>query len=89
MKKAIATGLKGLVAAVAMTAVAEEQQWAGYAVDSGAKGAAAKTTVKPPPADAPYRNPDLDVEKRIDDLLPRLMPEEKAKLLHAAGGLSP
>ena len=88
MNKTIATGLKGLVAAVAMTAVAEEQQWAGYAVDSGAKGAAAKTTVKPPPADAPYRNPDLDVEKRIDDLLPRLMPEEKAKLLHAAGGLS-
>jgi len=33
-------------------------------------------------ADAPYRNPDLDVEKRIDDLLPRLTDEEKSILIH-------
>ena len=42
----------------------------------------------PPPADAPYRNPALDVEARIDDLLPRLTDDEKVHLLHATGGLS-
>ena len=42
----------------------------------------------PPPADAPYRNPGLDVEARIDDLLPRLTDEEKMHLIHATGGLS-
>ena len=42
----------------------------------------------PPPVDAPYRNPALDVEARIDDLLPRLTDEEKVHLLHATGGLT-
>lgn len=69
-------------------AYGDEKGWVGFAVDKGTGVKATATTALPPPADAPYRNPGLDVEKRIDDLLPRLLPEEKCRLLHAVGGLS-
>ena len=83
----IKVGFAAACAAFGMAVAAEEKPWAGYAVDAGTKGAqgAAVGTL---PADAPYRDASLDVERRIDDLLPRLRPEEKAKLLHAVGGLS-
>ncbi len=38
-----------------------------------------------PPADAPYRNPTLPVEKRVADLLQRMTPEEKATMLSGSG----
>ena len=90
MTKTTAIALAALGFALAATAdeAKKDEAWAGYALDTGAKTAEVKTTAQPPPANAPYRNPGLDVEKRIDDLLPRLLPEEKAKLLHAAGGLN-
>ena len=43
---------------------------------------------QPEPADAPYRNPDLPVERRIDDLLPRLTPEEKSQLIHTVSSVT-
>ncbi len=73
-------------AACALAALADEP-FVGFAddkvevSDAGSAGA-------PPPADAPYRNPGLDVEKRIDDLLPRLTDEEKMHLVHASGGMT-
>ena len=70
---------------LARTSVGEP--WAGLTVDSGATTSAVVFVGNALPADAPYRNPSLDVEKRIDDLVPRLLPEEKAKLLHAVNGL--
>jgi beta-glucosidase len=33
------------------------------------------------PADLPFRNPDLPVEKRIDDLVGRLTLDEKVSLM--------
>lgn len=41
-----------------------------------------------PPEDAPYRNPRLPIEERLDDLMGRLTPEEKARMAHASGGMS-
>jgi beta-glucosidase len=38
-----------------------------------------------PPADAPYRNPNLPVEKRVADLLSRMTLEEKATMLSGSG----
>lgn len=37
---------------------------------------------------APYRNPDLPIEERINDLMSRLTPEEKAELLHGASNFT-
>ncbi len=37
---------------------------------------------------APYRDSSLDMEKRVDDLMRRLTPEEKAELLHGASSFS-
>lgn len=71
-------------ALAAATAAFAEEEFVGFAeggeivADSGFAGI-------PPPADAPYRDPSLDIEKRIDDLLPRLTDEEKAHLVHATG----
>lgn len=53
----------------------------GYASDTE-KVSESKDFGTPPPADAPYRDASLDIEKRIDDLLPRLMDEEKAHIIH-------
>lgn len=41
-----------------------------------------------PPKDAPYRNPKLPIEERVNDLFARLTPEEKARLVHASSGSS-
>ena len=54
---------------------------AGYAADNDQVVDAAPSSL-PPPSDAPYRDPSLDVEARINDLLPRLTDEEKAHLIH-------
>ncbi len=59
----------------------------GYASDAE-KVAETKDLGTPPPADAPYRNPSLDVEARIADLLPRLTDEEKMRLIHSASGMA-
>lgn len=37
---------------------------------------------------APYRNSRLPLEKRVEDLMQRLTPEEKAELLHGASSFS-
>jgi len=63
-----------------------DQGWQGFATDREVVTRAAVTN--PPPANAPYRNPDLGVDERIADLLPRLTPQEKVHLLHATGGLT-
>ena len=54
----------------ALSAMADEP-FVGFA-DDKVEVKDSGDTGSPPPADAPYRNPALDVEKRIDDLLPRL-----------------
>ena len=41
-----------------------------------------QATAGAPPADAPYLNPDLPVEKRVADLLPRLTLKEKTSLIY-------
>ena len=41
-----------------------------------------------PPADAIYRNADLDIETRIDDVLTWMTPYEKMKALHSCGWAS-
>ena len=38
-----------------------------------------------PPSTPPYRNPQLSAEQRADDLLGRMTPEEKARLLAGCG----
>lgn len=38
--------------------------------------------------DAPYRNSKLSLEERVNDLMQRLTPEEKAELLHGASSFS-
>ena len=38
-----------------------------------------------PPKDAPYKNPKLPVEQRVEDLLRRMTPREKAQMLSGAG----
>jgi beta-glucosidase len=43
--------------------------------------AAARPAGAEPPADLPFRNPDLAVERRIDDLLSRLTLDEKVSLM--------
>lgn len=58
-----------------------------FATDTAVDTGVCQTSA-PPPADAPFRNPELDIEARIDDLLPRLTDEEKVHLLHATGGLT-
>jgi len=58
-----------------------------YAIDEAVKGDGAAFG-QPPPADAPYRNPALDVEARINDLLPRLTDEEKMHLIHSSSGMT-
>lgn len=37
------------------------------------------------PASAPYKNPKLPVEQRVEDLLRRMTPREKAELLSGSG----
>ena len=37
---------------------------------------------------APYQNPDLPVERRIDDLLPRLTPAERGQLIHTVSSVT-
>ena len=37
------------------------------------------------PADAPYKNPKLPVEQRLEDLLRRMTPQEKAEMLAGSG----
>ena len=59
----------------------------GFAADTEV-GAGVCRTLESPPADAPYRNPALDVEARIDDLLPRLTDEEKMHLVHSSSGMT-
>jgi len=49
---------------------------------SAAAGFQAQTPV---PADAPYKNAGLPVEKRVADLLGRMTPEEKAAMLSGSG----
>ena len=41
-----------------------------------------------PPANALYRNPKAPIEGRVEDLLKRLTPEEKMRILHMSGGAS-
>ena len=72
-------------------AVRAEEPHDGILIDDGRAASAPApvvATTDRPPADAPYRDASLDVEKRIDDLIPRLTPEEKARLLHAASGFA-
>jgi beta-glucosidase len=38
-----------------------------------------------PPKDAPYKNPKLPVEQRVEDLLGRMTPRERAEMLSGAG----
>ncbi len=59
----------------------------GYASDAE-KVAEAIDFGVPPPANAPYRDASLDVEARIDDLLPRLTDEEKVHLIHFTTGMT-
>ena len=66
---------------------AENESSTGYA-DGSEKVKEATAIGQPPPADAPYRNPALDVEKRIDDLLPRLTDEEKMQLIHSSSSMT-
>ena len=40
---------------------------------------------QPAPEPAPYRNPALDVEQRVKDLLARMTPREKAEMLAGSG----
>jgi len=74
------------LAAVSFGTLADGEPWQGFAADR--ETVVARKTGEPPPADAPYRNMALDIERRIDDLLPRLTDMEKAHLLHATGWLS-
>ena len=78
-----------LLAVVMMAALlrANAEESLGFAADTEV-GALASSTMAPPPADAPYRNPALNVESRIDDLLPRLTDEEKMHLVHATSGMT-
>jgi len=57
-------------------------------VVAGLAFAALADAGRPEPADAPYRNPDLPVERRIDDLLPRLTPAEKGQLIHTISSVT-
>ena len=62
----------------------------GYAGSGPARGLS--RGLDPALKDAPYRNPALDIEKRIDDLVGRMTPFEKFKALHcrstsSAGGI--
>lgn len=41
-----------------------------------------------PPADALYRDPKQPIEARVEDLMKRLTPEEKARMVHASSGSS-
>ena len=52
----------------------------GYAGSGQARGLS--RGLDPALKDAPYRNPALDIEKRIDDLVGRMTPFEKFKALH-------
>jgi len=61
------------------------QQFAGGA---GAAPAGVKAPADPALRGAPYLDARLSVEARVDDLLPRLTPREKAKLLHGVGGFA-
>ncbi len=45
-------------------------------------------TADAPPEDAPYRDPKRPLEERVEDLMKRLTPEEKARMVHASGGMS-
>ena len=92
-KRAAATALAAAAAfALAIPAQADFSSQGANAENFGKAedvGKAASSGVSgKPPADAPYRNPALPVEERIDDLLRRLKPEEKAALLHACTGMS-
>ena len=59
----------------------------GYAVDADV-AAPAGAACAAPADDAPYRDASLDIEKRIDDLLPRLTAEEKVHLLHFTSSMT-
>jgi beta-glucosidase len=47
-----------------------------------------ETPTDPALARAPYLNPDMPLEQRVQDLQGRLTPLEKAKLLHGTGGFA-
>ena len=72
-------------AAFAVLSASAEESFVGFA-DGSEQVKESGATGQPPPADAPYRDPALDVEKRIDDLLPRLTDEEKMHIVHATSG---
>lgn len=72
------------IACAGIAAVAAGQQYA-----EGGSGKSLKRL--PPPADAslagaPYLNPALPLETRVDDLFNRLSDEEKAEVVHGASG---
>ena len=82
---------KTLAAAAVLAAATAFPVWGEEPLGFGADLEQVKDSADfgvPPPADAPYRNPALDVEARIDDLLPRLTDEEKAHLIHATSGMT-
>lgn len=57
----------------------------------GAKETGGQKIIKPTDpslADAPYLNPELPLEERVDDLMKRLTLKEKAELLHGASSFS-
>ena len=86
MKSKFALSFAQALAVAALGVLADEHPWQGFAADR--ETVVVKKTGEPPPADAPYRNSALDVERRIEDLLPRMTDKEKAHLLHATGWLS-
>ena len=54
--------------------------------DLGSQVAPPAVASPPPvPANAPYKDPQQPVEKRVDDLLSRMTPEEKASMLAGSG----
>ncbi len=75
---AVLTVLAGIAAAAAA------RQYAEGGVETSLKK-------WPPPADraligAPYLNPSLELEERVEDLFNRLTDEEKAEIIHGASG---
>lgn len=85
MRTRCATVLLG--ALVSTFAYSDNESSTGYA-DGSEQVKATASFGQPPPADAPYRNPALDVEARIDDLLPRLTDEEKMQLIHSSSSMT-
>ena len=73
----------GLFACAAPTTA---QQFAEGAASPVLAGVAVPSD--PALAGAPYLDPRLPLERRVADLLARLHPEEKAKLLHGTGGFA-